>query len=198
LYAQSGEASTELETGTQEVGFWGGSAAGNTTTIGRSLGQRMTWLAVRYGVVFAHTRNVSFEYTADFLPVVVNFQASSFKVVGAGNESSREEFKGRTITGFGIAPLGIKATFHRRRLVQPFVESTAGVLRTRDPVPVAMENSTRWNLTWDVGAGLQLLSERGRAFRFGYRFHQVSAAQRLTTNPGIESHFIFAGLSFFR
>ena len=190
LHAQPGEGANELETGTTEIGFWGGSAFGDA---GKVNGQRLTVVAARWGVVFANTRNVAFQYTADFLPAVINFQKKSFSVDG-----QEGEFAGRTTTGWGVSPLGLKITANRRKLFQPFAEITAGVVRASGPIPVAQEGSTRWNFAWDVGGGAQWLTQGSRAFRIGFRHHRIKAAERLTTIPGLQSNIIYAGFSFLK
>lgn len=71
------------------------------------------------------------------------------------------------------------------------------MLRTSTPVPLNVPEGTRWNFTYDFSAGLQHMSDSDQAFRWGYRFHHLSNADRTPVNPGLDSHVIFAGYSWF-
>jgi len=176
----------------QELGLWGGGAPATANLMGIAEDQRLALLALRYGVVFAHTRDLSFQYTADVFPFAAVFQPENYRITGIGR------FRGRTVTAFGAAPVGFKVTARRKHLVQPFVDATGGMLRSRIPIPADLPEATRWNFTFDFGGGIQLLNIRGKAFRIGYRFHHLSNAGRSAINPGLDSHIVYVGFSVFR
>jgi opacity protein-like surface antigen len=186
----------DLETGTQQIGVWGGYSHDSPTLLGTAEDFRMGLAAIRWGVVFANWGGTSFEYVADAMPVVAVFQPSVIPLSRNGSVGVR--LQGRTVTGYGFAPIGFKITAARFGRWQPFFETTGGMIRTRTPVPYDIAEATRWNFMFDFGGGLQIMSDTAKAFRFGYKWHHISNANRTGTNPGLDAHLVFAGVSFHR
>lgn len=186
----------ELRRGAQEIGLWGGYSPGSPGFIGTARDRRLALVGIRYGFVFANSRSVAFSYVADLLPLAAVFQPDRY-TVRVSPAVSREIHDGAVI-GIGFAPIGFQFTFRRAMRWQPYAETTGGMLRTRVPVPVNVEEATRWNFIFDFGGGVRRISESGRAIRFGYKYHHLSNAGRSSVNPGLDSHIFYGGFSLFR
>ena len=174
----------EFRRGTQEFGGWAGYSPGSVRLIGSTPDRQLLLVAVNYGVVFAHTRRVAFQYTATFLPVINLYQP---RAEGAPR-----------VTGWGFAPVGVRFLFRRQSAVRPFAEWTGGMSRHMRNVPIDDPNATNWNFTFDLTGGLHMDAGRGRAVQVGYRFHHLSNANAGRFNPGLDSNVIYAGFSFVR
>jgi hypothetical protein len=186
----------DLETGTQQIGMWGGYSHDSPTLLGTAEDFRMGLAAIRWGIVFANWGGTSFEYVADAVPIISVFQPSKIDLPLSNTVGIR--LRGRTVTGFGFAPIGFKITAARFGRWQPFFETTGGMVRTRVPIPYEVSEATRWNFMFDFGGGVQIMSDTAKAFRFGYKWHHISNANRTPANPGLDAHLVFAGVSFYR
>ena len=96
----------------------------------------------------------------------------------------------------GLSPLGQRVNFGPRHRVQPFTVGNAGFLVSPRDIPV--DNSSRFNLTFEFGAGLQLFQSRGRSWSLDYRLHHISNAHIGNDNPGIDNQIVRLTYSFGR
>ncbi len=78
---------------------------------------------------------------------------------------------------------------------QPLFMFGAGVLFTNEPVP---PGETTRNFTPQGGVGLQYFVTDRWALSGEYRFHHLSNKGQTETNPGINSHLVLFGLSWYR
>jgi opacity protein-like surface antigen len=76
----------------------------------------------------------------------------------------------------------------------PLLMMGAGILYSDERIP---PGETRRNFTPQAGAGLQYLITDRLAIGGEYRFHHLSNKGRTPTNPGINSHLVLFGLSWF-
>ena len=182
LYASdsSSEADYALVKGMNEFGFWAG---GSPDSSGNTEDRQLFLSAFRYGRVLAVWESVSLEYTLDIFPAAVVFEPDD---VRRGNS---------TIYGAGLSPLGFKLIFATKNWVQPFVAASVGFLYFQHDIPVP--HSSRFNFTPEMGIGVQLFVAPKRALTLGYEFHHISNAGISENNPGMNSHVIYAGFSFF-
>lgn len=98
--------------------------------------------------------------------------------------------------GAGVTPLGAQLNFLHDRHVQPFVASGGGFLYFNRQM---FGTKQQFNFTAQFGGGVQLLnSSRRVSLYFGYKYHHISNANLDRTNPGLGSHMLFVGVSFFR
>jgi len=172
-----------LVKGTNEFGVWAGGSPGTTTFIGRTEDRRLLLVGLRYGRVLGAWESVSLEYTLDLFPAAVVFGSDRF----SGGKSS--------IYGAGISPLGFKINFGQRSWIKPFFAASVGILYFQDDVPV--RDSSRLNFTPELGLGVQFFLAPKNAVTVGYKFHHISNANTARNNPGMDSHVIYAGFSFF-
>ena len=98
--------------------------------------------------------------------------------------------------GVGGSPIGAQLNFFHYRHIQPFITSGGGFLYFDRRM---FGTGQQFNFTAQFGAGLQLLNKSRRtALDVGYKYHHISNANLGTYNPGMGSHMLFVGVSFFR
>ena len=95
-------------------------------------------------------------------------------------------------TGVGISPLVWRWHFVPRRAAEPFAELAFGGLFTGDPVP---EGTQTANFIAHGGFGLRWRPSHGVALVTAYRFQHISNGNQLATNPGVNAHVVWLGLS---
>jgi opacity protein-like surface antigen len=172
-----------LSKGTNEFGLWAGGSPDSSKFIGNIEDRKLLLVALRYGRVLAAWDSLSLEYTLDIFPAAVVFEPDRVR-------------RGRsTIYGAGLSPLGFKINFAQESWIKPFVAASVGFLYFVDDVPVP--RSSRFNFTPEIGLGVQFFLTPKNAVTLGYKFHHMSNANTHRNNPGMDSHVIYAGFSFF-
>lgn len=96
--------------------------------------------------------------------------------------------------GGGGSPVGAQVNFAHYRRFEPFVTAGGGFLYFDRPLFA----ETQFNFTAQVGGGVQWFTRRHSAFDVGYKYHHISNANLGDKNPGMDSHTLFVGVSFFR
>jgi hypothetical protein len=176
-------ASYALTKGTNEFGLWAGGSPDSSKIIGSTENRNLLLVSLRYGRVLAAWESLSLEYTLDIFPAAVVFEPDRVR-------------RGRsTIYGAGLSPLGFKINFAQESWIKPFVATSVGFLYFVDDVPVP--RSSRFNFTPEIGLGVQFFLTPKNAMTLGYKFHHMSNANTGRRNPGMDSHVIYAGFSFF-
>lgn len=98
--------------------------------------------------------------------------------------------------GAGGSPLGVQVNFLHYRHVQPFITSGGGFLYFNRRM---FGTKQQFNFTAQFGGGVQLCNSSRRASLYlGYKYHHISNANLDRMNPGLGSHMLFVGVSFFR
>jgi opacity protein-like surface antigen len=169
-----------LTKGTNVFGLWAGGSPGST---GNVEDRQLFLFALRYGRILAAWESISLEYTLDLFPAAVVFEP---------DHARRDR---STIYGAGLSPLGFKVNFAQQSWIQPFVAASVGFLYFQHDIPVP--HSSRFNFTPEIGLGVQFFLAPQRALTLGYKFHHISNANIGDSNPGMNSHVIYAGFSFF-
>lgn len=98
-------------------------------------------------------------------------------------------------TGVAISPLVWRWRFTPRRRAAPFAELAFGGLFTRDAVPEGTEAA---NFISHGALGIRWTPLRRLAWVAAYRFQHISNGNQLTTNPGVNAHVIWTGVSVVR
>lgn len=99
------------------------------------------------------------------------------------------------VYGFGVAPIGVRWNFVPRRQWSAFAELTAGMLASSAAIP---DGVARFNFTAHSGAGVRFSLSAAQSVVLAYRLQHVSNGNRLSDNPGVNSHVAFAGWSMTR
>jgi len=180
--AAGGGAGYALAEGANEFGLWAGGSPGSTKFIGKTEDRKLFLAGLRYGRVLKTWESLSLEYTLDIIPAAVVFQP--------------DRARGRSsIYGAGISPLGIKLNFGQESWIKPFVAAGVGILYFTEDVPV--RGSARFNFAPELGLGVQFFLTPQNSVTLGYKLHHISNANTGGSNPGMDSHVIYAGFSFF-
>jgi len=96
----------------------------------------------------------------------------------------------------GISPLGLRFGFAKRQRVQPFLVANGGFLASAHDEPV--NNSARFNFTFEVGGGVELFHDRQHSFALDFRMRHMSNGYRGFYNPGIDNGVFRASYRFGR
>lgn len=171
-----------LVPGTNEFGLWTGGSVASATVIGNTEDRKVFLFALRYGRILGAWKSLSLEYTLDIFPAAVEFEPNSVR----GHPNTY---------GAGLSPIGFKVNFLQDSWIKPFVAASVGFLYFERDVPVP--DSSRFNLTPELGLGVQIFMTQKTAVTLGYKFHHISNANTGRSNPGMDSHVIYAGFSFF-
>lgn len=98
-----------------------------------------------------------------------------------------------SVKGLGIAPFGLQIDFYEDQNISPFFKSSAGFIHLQNPFPD--ERGARFNFTLEFGTGLQFNLSNRISLYTGYKYHHMSNGETGLVNPGVDSNFLFGGLS---
>ncbi len=180
-----------LDSGTTELGLRAGYSQDNPTWVGRTHDRPYFELDIEYARVIETGENWALKYSADLVPVAVVRQppqgyAQSVPVDLPGRKN--------TIYGIGVTPAGLQINFFRGNRVQPFINASAGVLYFDDKVPVA--DSSKFNFSLGLGAGVQIWHLDNQSVILGYTYHHISNGYTAPNNPGLDSDLYYAGYTW--
>ncbi|OFW23755.1 MAG: hypothetical protein A3H27_04260 [Acidobacteria bacterium RIFCSPLOWO2_02_FULL_59_13] len=138
-------------------------------------------LHLRWGRVLTSDHGPSFlrgnlEYAVELVPAMVIFQSS-------------------TAFGGGLTPVLLQYNFTSSRRVVPYIDAGAGMLFTTEQVPAG---TSRFNFTPQGGVGVYWFQRPRTAITLGVRYHHISNAGMTRSNPGRNSLFFYAGISWWR
>ena len=178
-------AQPEIAAPTHQFSIWFNGAFDNGRAFGDTSDGRMYEVQVRYGRRLIANGTIGLRYMIEAVP---------FALVGDPNAGTGQR---RYIFGAGGSPIGLQVNLHRFRRFEPFVTSNGGFLYFMDRV--FSPGATQFNFTAEFGAGVQVFC-RGRrnTFDLGYKYHHISNADMHLANPAMDSHTLFAGISFLR
>jgi Lipid A 3-O-deacylase (PagL) len=96
--------------------------------------------------------------------------------------------------GVGLTPVFIRWSFSGTRAVRLFADASAGLMFVdwRTPGPGRIPG----NFNEQVGFGMRAGHARGAGFLLGYRFQHISNGGRAHPSPGVDTHLLYAGVSF--
>ena len=169
---------TPIYKGAAEWGWISGGGAG----IAGGVREGDYWaLHLRWGRVMTSDHGPSFlrgnlEYAAELVPAMVIFQSS-------------------TVFGGGLTPVLLQYNFTSSRRVVPYIHAGAGMLFTTEQVPAG---TSRFNFTPQGGLGIYWFQRPRTAITVGVRYHHISNAGMTRYNPGRNSLFFYAGISWWR
>jgi len=200
--AQTPDPSTKSQTPSKEIqkrdnewGVWGSMSFDSTTLIGKTPDAKFGNIGLRYGRVLKTSKTVAFEWTIDVIPVSVLSNPRP-EVTASGPGFTITSLVRHSVYGFGAAPIGWKFNFRRNRRVQPFGQATGGFLYFNRQAPI--DDSSRFNFTFDFSGGVQIVNSNRRSFTIGYKYQHISNGYTGTFNPGVDVQMVFAGFSVFR
>lgn len=196
--------STKLGVGASktEWSVWSGvsfeSPAG--TFIGVTRDREFFILSLQYGRRIIANRDVTLEYTVDFIPVAIVTKNPKIDI------HSRRVFTDggwiyiatgvSPVYGFGMSPVGFKFHFLQGRHARVFLSASGGFLAFAENVP--HPDARKFNFTFDFGGGVQIWARSNWGVTLGYKLHHLSNANTADANPGLDASIFYIGISSFR
>jgi hypothetical protein len=171
-----------------EFGIWTGYSPFSFVLKGTSKDRQLFLLNLQYARTLLSRRPLRLKYTAEAVPVAVEFQPTQRYLVNGKVVVNRSA----AVYGAGANPVGLQANLGSKT-VQPFIQGTLGFLYFRRQVPVI--GSAQFNYAISVGFGVQVYARRGRSLSFGWRYHHLSNDNEAQLNPGIDSGVFYVGYS---
>ena len=160
-------------------------------------GRKLVLGSFRWGRVFGTVKGVTYEYLFEAMPVTYAIRNEvrnpSYKDDGSGG--SKYTTLRENTYGAAIHPAGFRFVFLPKRRVKPFVQTSAGFIFTKKPVPVP--ESPGYNFSGDFGAGVMYSLDRQRTINFGYRYFHISNMNIGEVNPGYNANVFYLSYSSF-
>jgi opacity protein-like surface antigen len=175
--------------GRHEFSLWGGVSPNSPHFIGAAAERNLSTLGLRYSRSLKQAGFGTLRYTFDAIPVAFIRQPVSH---GIWEDRTHRESR----FGAGLSPIGVQLNLRPHSRIQPFGEGNVGFLYFTRPTPYT--NTSNFNFTFSLGAGLQTFTVRNRAVSFGYKYHHLSNAFMVPVNPGVDSNVFYVGYSLFR
>ena len=192
----------KLERGSKEKSFEFGYAPMQPTFLsGReeydTSGRKLALTSFRWGRVIGTTRGVTYQYLFEAMPVAYaiknEVQASSSAPNG---KSDKTTYRARENTyGAAIHPAGFRFVLLPKRRLKPFVQTSAGFIFSKKPIPVP--ESPGYNFSGDFGGGLMYSVDKSRTINFGYRYFHISNMNIGDVNPGYNANVFYVSYSSF-
>ncbi len=156
-------------------------------------GRKFMLGSFRWGRVIGTTKGVTYEYLFEAMPMVF---AMRNEVRDRATSDAKTLHTVRENTyGAAIHPAGFRFAFLPKRRLKPYVQTSAGFIFTRKPVPVP--ESPNYNFSGDFGGGLMYSVDRFRTINFGYRYFHISNMNIGEINPGYNANIFYIGYSSF-
>jgi hypothetical protein len=134
-------------------------------------------------------------FTVQNGPIQSRCTSSIFTGTNSGQTLTETQICGTRWTyAGGLSPLGQRINFNSGRRLQPFLFCNAGFLVAPRDIPV--DDSSRFNFTFDFGAGFQFFQNHRRAWSVDYSVHHFSNANTGNQNPGVDSQVIRFAYAF--
>lgn len=167
-----------------EFSIWGGYAFDSFTLWGKTPDATFSQFGLGYNRKFLRFGDQLLEYRLEF------------NIYSRISYPEFEPDRHRTsLSGFGITPLGLRINFMQSRRLQPFLGISGGFMFLDRPFPD--DRGEKFNFTFGAGGGLEILLNAQSSISFGYKYFHLSNGETGQVNPGIDSGFFFASLSFF-
>jgi hypothetical protein len=158
---------------------------------GTSKQRALFLLNLQYARTIFATRPFTFKYTADLVPLALEFQPTQLYTV-AGTPLVNP---GGTLYAAGANPIGFQGNVGSK-WIQPFGSGSLGFLYFNRQMPVIESSQFNYNIT--LGFGAQFFPRAGRSFTVGWKYHHLSNNYQARFNPGVDSGVFYVGFSMFR
>lgn len=189
--ALSGDTNILPRRGTNEFGGWIGYSPFSFVLKGTSKDRELLLLNLQYARTLFVVRALMLKYTADIVPLALEFQPTQLYLVGGQPLVN----PGGTLRAAGANPLGFQANVGSKR-IQPFGSGSLGFLYFNRQMPVIGSSQFNYNIT--IGFGAQFFAQTGRSVTVGWKYHHLSNNYQGRFNPGLDSGVFYVGFSMFR
>ncbi len=155
----------------------------------------------RYTRRLATSKNLAIKYQIDFVPLaVISYRAD--RLIRLSPTTLTTDRSRQTAYAVGLTPLSFQLNFRRREKIQPFITAGAGLLIFGKKIPDDRsavrpdQVGRRLNFTPFFGGGAEFLTDEGRAFTVGFKFHHISNNSTARINPGFDQNYFYVGYTF--
>lgn len=156
-------------------------------------GRKFGMLSLRYGRVIGTKGPVTYEYLAEVIPVALAFKNEVIDTSAPAATPPRT--KRETTYAFAFEPIGFRFIFRPKKRLKPFLQTGAGFLFAKKPIPIP--GSLSYDFVGDFGGGVMYSLSKHKTVNFGYRYFHVSNMNIGKINPGYNANIFYVGFSFF-
>lgn len=192
----------KLERGSKEMSFEFGYAPTQPTFLsGReeydTQGRKFALGSFRWGRVFGTVKGVTYQYLFEAMPVAYAIRNEVRNPYYTTDGKSGPQLANMRENTFGAAihPAGFRFVFMPKRRLKPFIQTSAGFIFTRKPIPVPEGPS--YNFSGDFGGGVMYSLNKQRTINLGYRYFHISNMNIGEINPGYNANIFYVGYSSF-
>jgi hypothetical protein len=192
----------KLPRGAKEMSFELGFAPMQPTFLsGReeydTAGRKLLLGSFRWGRVIGTAKGVTFQYLFEAMPVATAIRNEVRNPAFTPDGMNGDEFATLRENTYGAAihPAGFRFVFMPRRRVKPFVQTSAGFIFSRKPIPIP--ESPSYNFSGDFGGGVMYSIHRNRTINIGYRYFHISNMNIGEVNPGYNANVFYISYSSF-
>jgi hypothetical protein len=192
----------KLERGAKELSFESGFAPMQPTFLsGReeydTRGRKLAVGSFRWGRVIGTKGPVTYEYLFEAIPFAYAIRNEvynpSYKSDGTGGP--QHATVRRNTYAVAINPAGFRFVFRPKRRLKPYVQTSAGFIFSKKPIPVPA--SPNYNFVGDFGGGVMYSLAKRRTVNFGYRYFHISNMNIGEINPGFNANVFYISYSSF-
>lgn len=167
-----------------ELSVWLGFALDSFQLWGKTKDVNIKALGLRYNRKLTRYRDAIIEYNL-LANLYSNYSYHGFEPYAYQN----------TLFGFGISPLGLQLNFFTSGAVQPFINTSTGIMFMHKPFPD--NRGKKLNFTFGAGGGLEIMLSHSVSLSIGIRYHHLSNGERGQINPGVDSNLYYTSITFF-
>lgn len=167
-----------------EFSFWAGFAFDSYRLWGKMPDAKIRSAGVRYNRKLVYKKKLILEY---------NTSASLYSKYTY--PSSLDQNSRTSLSGFGISPLGFQVNFVSNKRVQPFLNTSTGMMLLNKRFPDI--RGKRVNFTFGAGGGIEILLSESVSLSAGIKYHHLSNGDRGKINPGIDSNMYYTTITVF-
>lgn len=195
------QASDDALNAKNEFGVFGGFAPDIPRLFSGSRRSSYAEIDLRYSRRLATTKNLAIKYQFDFVPLAV-LRYRVERLIRTSPTTLDYLRDRETAYAVGITPASFQLNFRRRTKIQPFITAGAGLLIFGKKVPDDRsplrpgQVGRRLNFTPFFGGGAEFLTDNGRAYTVGFKFHHISNNSTATINPGFDQNYFYFGYTF--
>lgn len=160
-------------------------------------GRKLAIGGIRWGRVIGTAKGVTFEYLFEAMPIayaIRNEVRNPYYTKDGKNGQHVATVRENTYSA-AVHPAGFRFVFMPTRRLKPFVQTSAGFIFSKKPIPVPA--SPVYNFSGDFGGGLMYSLDRHRTINFGYRYFHISNMNIGEVNPGYNANVFYIGYSSF-
>lgn len=194
--------SWKLKRGAKEIGFEIGFAPMQPTFFSGAKeydtdGRKFATASIRFGRVIGTHKGVTYEYLFEAIPIALAIKNEVKNPAFVSDEETpNEPYTIRENTyGFAVMPAGFRFIFMPKRRLKPYVQTAAGSIFTKKPIPVP--ESPAYNFAGAASVGLMYSVKKRQTINFGYRYFHISNMNIGEMNPGYNASIFYIGYSFF-